>query len=150
MTYGDNDIPAHYVYSNSGRECAMIFFFSKTGCLRDTRLWGQRTQIGVNVSLKFTFKWYQVLKFIYFSSVEVVSCGIFFSSWSILFSLSTRVRLRVCLAQDLRIVMYGSNHVVGHGYKDHMEKLEIMTGVFTKSLKFDRSKIPQLIPWSKL
>lgn len=27
MTYGDNDIPAHYVYSNSGRECAMIFFF---------------------------------------------------------------------------------------------------------------------------
>lgn len=39
MTYGDNDIPAHYVYSNSGRECAMIyFFFGKTGCLRDTRL----------------------------------------------------------------------------------------------------------------
>lgn len=27
MTYGDNDIPAHYVYSNSGRECAMIYFF---------------------------------------------------------------------------------------------------------------------------
>lgn len=126
------------------------YFFSKTGCLRDTRLWGQRTQIGVNVSLKFTFKWYRVLKFIYISSVEVVSCGIFFSSLSILFSLSTRVRLRVCLAHDLRIVMYGSNHVVGHGYKDHMEKLEIMTGVFTESLKFDRSKIPQLIPWSKL
>lgn len=80
MTYGDNDIPAHYVYSNSGRECAMIFSFGKTGCLRDTRLWGQRTQIGVNVSLKFTFKWYRVLKFIYISSVEVVSCGIFFSS----------------------------------------------------------------------
>lgn len=29
MTYGDNDIPAHYVYSNSGRECAMIFFWAK-------------------------------------------------------------------------------------------------------------------------
>lgn len=29
MTYGDNDIPAHYVYSNSGRECAMIFFLAK-------------------------------------------------------------------------------------------------------------------------
>lgn len=27
MTYGDNDIPANYVYSNSGRECAMIYFF---------------------------------------------------------------------------------------------------------------------------
>lgn len=27
MTYGDNDIPVHYVYSNSGRECAMIFFW---------------------------------------------------------------------------------------------------------------------------
>lgn len=38
MTYGDNDIPAHYVYSNSGRECAMIFLGGKTGCLRDTRL----------------------------------------------------------------------------------------------------------------
>lgn len=29
MTYGDNDIPAHYVYSNSGRECAMIFLGAK-------------------------------------------------------------------------------------------------------------------------
>lgn len=29
MTYGDNDIPAHYVYSYSGRECAMIFFLAK-------------------------------------------------------------------------------------------------------------------------
>lgn len=29
MTYGDNDITAHYVYSNSGRECAMIFFLAK-------------------------------------------------------------------------------------------------------------------------
>lgn len=29
MTYGDNDIPVHYVYRNSGRDCAMIFFGAK-------------------------------------------------------------------------------------------------------------------------
>lgn len=54
---------------------------------------------------------------------------IFFSSLSILFSLSTRVRLRVWLARDLRSIMYGSNHVVGHGYKDHMENWALY-GVF--------------------
>lgn len=42
--------------------------------------------------------------------------------------------------------MYGSNHVVGHGCKDHMEKLEIMTGVFTKSLNLIDQKYPNLSP----
>lgn len=37
--------------------------------------------------------------------------------------------------------MYGLNYVVGYGYKDYMEKFEIMIGVFMKFLKFDWLKI---------
>lgn len=149
MTYGDNDIPAHYVYSNSGRECAMIFFWqnwllTRHKTLRATH--SNRCQCQFEIHFQVVPSTKVHLHFFRWSCFM----WIFFSSLSILFSLSTRVRLRVWLAQDLRIVMYGSNHVVGHGCKDHMNKLEIMTGLFTESLKFDRSKIPQLIPWSKL
>lgn len=41
--------------------------------------------------------------------------------------MSTPVLLRVCSAQDLRIIIQGSNHVMRHGYKDHMDKLDTCT-----------------------